>query len=307
MASIADILRTIQGTISNGINNAGIQTPGQVVIGWPTGPQMAAIMGAGEWLITLFPQKTRQATRYRPTPLFIISPSPASLTATITSGTTFSTIALSGANAAGLNINTVVGPNPNALDSLYQTTGMESLPQLASLLATQVNLLHAPGVTATPSGQSINVTGPYPVWCNIGQSFAAQIGGESNYVLESARFAREVLVTIWAASPDIFAATSDGTREALENAMVVSIGGTDQAWNFSPDGSSFSAIWQGTGDWSDKAESSYSTFRSDNYLTIEYGLLKPVAATQITGIQLITQVSNGAGFTTAENEYIGGP
>lgn len=308
MASQAEILTTIQAAIVDSINAAGIQTPGQVIIGWPTGPQGAAIWGSGQWLISLFPGKATPVTRYRPQPRLLQPITPAPLNAVVTQGSTFTSITLSGTNTAGLNINTVAGLNSSPQGAYYQTTGAENFALLYSTIAGQINSFHAAGVSATSTGSSVRVTGPYPVFCNIGQPIAAaNTDAGPNYpilVAEVARFRRPIQVTVWAADADKANAANDGTRDNLEEALWLALGGSDQPWNFAPDGSPFEAIWLGLGDWNDKAEGDYTVFKSVNVLTIEYGLLRPYAGAPIGQIQLNETITNQAGFTLAQTSTV---
>jgi hypothetical protein len=91
------------------------------------------------------------------------------------------------------------------------------------------------------------------------------------------------MVTVWAAEPD---KVDTGAREFIETAVLGAIGGTNKPWNLAPDGSTFKALWSSTGDWSDKAESSYSVFRSNNFLEIDYPLLVPVIGAQVGAISI---------------------
>ncbi len=301
MASIADILRTIQGLIVSGINSpttglGNVQTPGQVIVGWPTGSEAAKIWGQNNWLVSIYALKTEPITRYRPTPYIITLPTAPTLTATITQQAGFNVIALSGQNQAGLNINTTYGPNPSPSTALYQTNGTETLAQLASFIAAGIT---GSFVSATATGANVHVTGGYPLWCNIGQA--------AMMVQEVARYRRNIQVTIWAPYPDNFSQPNDATRENLEASVIDSLGGTDSPWIVAPDGSTFQALWRSTGDWSDKAESSYTVFRSDNYLEIEYPQLKTLTGNQIGVVDLSVATENAPGFTSTKTYPIGGP
>ena len=209
-----------------------------------------------------------------------------------------------GMNAPGLNIWTVAGPTPWADGAtLYQTTGDETLVQIAAAVAAQVELLGV-GVTASAAGPVVSITGGTPVFCNIGQALTSTPTGEPIAVVDIGRFDQTVLVTVWAPVPDEFVGQKPGgNRELLQNAILLAIGGNDQRWNIASDGSGFSVMWGDIGRWSDKAEDLYTVFRADLQLELEYSLYRTVTMTPV-GVIDVTMNLNA---NPPQTQYVGGP
>jgi hypothetical protein len=299
--------RAIGAAVNAGINAAGITAPNVVVVGWPSATQSAAIWGKNKSLVTIMPQMSRRdPNQYRPEIQYLITPSPPSLIATITPiSSSFLAITFTGTNVPGLNIWTVAGPTPWADGAtLYQTTGNETLAQIADHVAAQVELLGVSGVTASASGAVVSVAGGTPVWCNIGQPLSTTPTGQPLAVVDIGRFDQTVLITIWAPVPDEFIGQMPGgNREQLQNAILLALGGNDQRWNIAPDSSGFSAIWGDVGRWSDKAEDLYTVFRADLELEIEYSLYRPVTVTPV-GVIDVTMNLNA---DPPQTDYVGGP
>lgn len=246
----------------------------------------------------------RDPNQYRPEIQYLVTPTPPTLTATITATPSYSVITFTGFSSPGLNIWTVAGPNPWADGAtLYQTTGDETLEQIASSIAAQVELLGVAGVSATANDTAAWVTGGTPVWCNIGQAITTTPIGDPIAVLDIGRFDQTVLITVWAPVPDEYAENSTGNREQLENAILLSIGGNDNRWVIAPDASGFSALWGNTGRWSDKPEDTYTVFRSDLELELQYSLYRPVTVTPVGVIDVTLHLNANA----PQVEYVGGP
>jgi hypothetical protein len=252
------------------------------------------------------PQVSRRSTnQYRPEVEYLVTPTPPPLVATITTlSQTLWAITFTGENAPGLNIWTVAGPTPWADGAtLYQTTGNETLVQIAAAVAAQVELLGV-GVTASAAGPVMSITSSAPVWCNIGQAITTTPTGEPIAVQDIGRFDQTILITIWAPVPDEFVGQKPGgNREQLQTAVLLALGGNDQKWNVSSDGSAFSAVWGDIGRWSDKAEDLYTVFRADLELEIEYSLYRSITVTPIGVINVTMNLDSNP----PQTEFVGGP
>lgn len=294
MPSIDGICDALGPLVLAAIGDAGITTPGKIFVGWPVPTEAVKIWGKGQALVSLWPAGNgKQVTRYAAVP-YSITPSVVTLTATVADSAGV-VVTFGGSVVAGLNVHTVLD---TAADAYYQTTGGDTLASVATAVAAAITALALPGITASAAGPVLTIHGVHGAIVNIGKL--------QSIVKEIARMQQDVWVTSWPASPDASdaaIAAGKATRPVLDAAIMGAFGGSDSRWQTAGDGSRFTTDLVGGPRWSDKAESSYSVFRSDIIYSIEYPILQVLSATPIGAV--VSSVQLGA--QPARTSYYGGP
>lgn len=291
MANFDQICRALGPLISDAINASSITVPSKTIVGWPVPSEAVKLWGKGEFLVSIWPAgNARPVTRYAAVPFQLTPP-----TITLTAEVAGLVVTFGGDVVAGFNVHCVLD---TIGDAYYRTFENDTLDNVAAGVAAAVNALDLAGVSASAIGAVLTVVGVRAVVVNIGKALTM--------VKEVARMQQDLWVISWPASPsasDVALAAGKATRAALDGAILGAIGGTDKRWFTAGDGSRFSVDLTGGPRWSDKAESSYTVFRSDIIYTVEYPVLVPVAATPIGVIAATVQLD----AQPARTSYFGGP
>lgn len=277
MGRLDDVCNTLVTAITDAINAAGaVSKPGQVIVGWPLGPELVEIFGQGpgEWQVSVFPQKKgTNNTRFRPCRTY--KPPTVNLSCGVDGGV----VTFSGSVDAGLNVHTVLDTRA---DAYFATTSGMSLDDCATALAAAVNALDLPGVSATASGAAATISGVGSVVCNI-----AGVGSSTR---EVSRIGRDIQISVWASDPD--------TVSSIESAITQTIGIATAPKLALPDGSLMWVRYAGEL-WNDESQSSYSLYVSHHLMWCEYGIMQTESAYQIGAVEFSQRVNNSHAPVTA--------
>lgn len=264
-----DVLETIRSAVTSALSAAAtagnISTTGQVVVGWPASTQLTEILANAQSQVSLYMlEGGKQDTRYPPEWVSIAQPN-VPLIATVSGGT----VTFSGSVVAGLNIHTFVG---NILqDAYYQTVLEDNLASVATHVASAINALAISGVTATPSGNGLSVTGSYSLACNIGASSVA-------IAREAHLWQRCVQISIWAPDPN--------TRYAMTDPILSSIGTIDNSFLTLSNGMTMRIYNSGRQSWNkDKLQLSYSCYQAHYIFDVEYYSIAQTTSSQIESLE----------------------
>ena len=262
---------------------------GQVITGWPTAPDLTAILAQSgdQYQVTVYDRGTaKNETRYRPVPVQVTALPPPGTAAyvNVPSGSVEITVAAPSGTTAGINFWAFVGTPLHA--ALYQTKLYDKAPNIATGLAAAINALGAPGVVATPSGGTFLVTGSPQLRCNVA-GFGSVLSNEVG------RVDRSVQITVWANNPEI--------RWPLADAIISAVGTVDLPFLTLSDGTGM-RVRYATDFMVDTSQSSYSLYEHHYVVTCEYGIVRDTVGYVVGEIETIDQV-NDASPTT---QVIGG-
>jgi hypothetical protein len=285
MASMKQVLDAMGTAIQNSVNGAALPTPTatKVMAGWPNQDDLTQIIKAKQQQVSLFAHPGSRLAKMwlnqRP-PTLVAPPSP-TVTASIAGGV----ITFAGVAEAGLNIHTVIrlGSSPTGYDAFYKTLNGDTLNSIAAAVAAALNALSAPGVSATPSGATVSLTGPIvSLVCNIGQSSVAA------YIFARRRI-RRVQVRIWSWDPDVRDATADMILTGLAPEMI------SPRWLTAADGSGVEVSHHD--DFPNDFMGMETQFIYDLLYDAEYTEYKPITATPIGVTELTITPNNNAPVT----------
>lgn len=289
------VLSAIRRDIANAINAANIPQQGQVIKGWPTAPQLVEILAQpnNEWQVSIYPLPARSATRWLEASLGYTAPQ-VYLAASVAGDTlTLTEAGTPPSDAGDVNIHAFI-KGVNA-DVYAVGSPTESLDDIAIAVAAAVNALSRAGITATPSANTVVLSGA--LWDSV------NVGGTGSFITEANRDARLVQVTIWATG----GTTSDGDidhtlRFSLVDAIKSNLGTRRKHFIRDETGTQVYINYHGeTPD--DDSQSSYSLYASIIYFDVEYSVQVVTPATQI-GVAIPTITVDLTHITT---DFIGGP
>lgn len=272
---VVAVASAVQSAITAGTLTA---PPAQCVPGFPVSNELAEILLAGEYQISVYIlPDAKQTSRYVPVPFEISSPN-VPLVATISG----STITFSGSIVAGLNIHTFVGPLLS--DAFYKTTSNDTLATVATAVEGAINALGIPGVSATASGDTVSTTGAPYLICRVGSSNVSM-------AIEVNRFTQGVQVSIWAPNPQL--------RFTVHDPIAYSIGTTLAPFMSLSDGTPMRVQNTGVVKWNkDKSQSAYSCYEHHSIFQVEYGVLQPIVGAQVKAIQQTIQTNSEPSITS---------
>lgn len=263
---LQDVLQTLQVAVTNALNTAAIETPAQVVIGWPVATELIKINNQGQYQVSIVERSgtARSVAGYNEPAYQVTSPySP--LAATVVGNV----VTFSGSVVPGLNVHTFVGA-PVA-DAYYQTISGDTLATVATGAAAAITALALAGITAAAVGAAITVTGSPLLICNVG-------GVGTVMAKENGRIARSIQVTAWCPNPDI--------RWLIAEAIISAIGTQDNRLLTLSDGTTFECLLTSQASkkadgLDDKSQSSYSLYQESMVFDVEYAMLRYFGATTI--------------------------
>jgi hypothetical protein len=252
MSDISDVL-TVLAKIAecvlypNGVNKPSI-TGTDIVIypGWPSSDNLDADLGAGKTHVSVFPKaEERNTTRYHEKEMVTKAPAP-TLTLSIETASGGHLLLDGGGNVLleddgyllleGNSLTVVVGGTAsvpqnvmlrvNSKDYVYAVQVSDALVDIAAALAALV-AVDIPGTSA--QGTSVNV-GP------TGRVQAARVGGVGTVVKEIRRQEHVVMITVWAATPQL--------RDTIAAALDVDL--AERRFISMPDGYGARIIYRNT-------------------------------------------------------------
>ena len=292
MSDLVMAIATMQAQIESALNAAKLQAGGAIFSDWPTSTELAKVIAQnnGQCQVTLWPLKGVRTTRYEPFNYLTNATSPSPTVAAVLSSNRRS-LTITNPPGVGDNIhcffgNSVGTSNPLGDANFGPALGTETDATVANAIATALNALDVPGVTAEASGTTVQITGAYWQYFNI--------GGTGFMTMETAREWRSIQVSVWA--------PNGATRNAVGNAIIAGLGGTDNPRLMMSDGNIMLCLYDDD-IWIDKAESSYSMLRWDIFFDIEYPITKIVPLVQVEGFR----VSRSVAGITLPTEYFGNP
>lgn len=275
---LQDAMNTLSNAVSAAINNAGVTYPGITPdAGWPVVTELVKALspGSNAYFVAVFPLGSpKNVTRYSAYDRSLQIAPTVTLTATVAS----SVITFGGTVAAGYNVHTFVG-NP-LHDVAYKTVAGDTLSSIATNVAAAINAASVSGVTATPSGATVTVTGGKPI-CNV--------GGSGSISREVGRRCAMFQVSVYAVNPTV--------RYAAGDAIASGIGGSNSHHLALSDGSDMFVNYQ-TDRLIDKNQSSYSCFEWHFTFECEYSQVQTVTATQIEGVTVTDTLNTNTTATT---------
>lgn len=290
------VLNAIRREVTNAINAAGIPQQGQVIKGWPTAPQLVEILAqpTSEWQVSIYPLPSRPGTRWIDDDLGTTAP-----IVYLLGSVSGNTLTLTGAGVPAIDTTTDVNIHAfikgvNADVFAIGSPGDD--PSATAIdVANAVNALSLPGITATPTANTVVLSGA--VWQSV------NIGGTGTRSTEATRLKRMVQVTVWSTGDATSPQGVDSTlRFAILDAILTNLGTRRKHFIRADDGTQVYISSHGdTAD--DDSQSSYSLYASFIYFDIEYSLASVTPATQI-GVAIPTTTVDSTLITT---DYIGGP
>lgn len=282
-------LAALRKAITDSINAAGITQKGQVIFGWPTAPQLVEILGQPdvEWQISIYPLRASNVTRYIGESAVVGRPI-VNLTRTINGAT----ITFAGSATPPVNVHSFLADLNE--DVYIRTQPGQSPDDVADSVATAVNDLALPDVSASATGPAVTLDGATWEFCNIGGVGTVTTG-------EQLRTSRIVQVTVWTTGDTSDADIDNPMRLTLYDAITSRLGTVGQHFLTLPDGSSAYVAFAGD-DFDDDSSSSYSLYAAHIRFEFEYAVFLQTPATQVGDIA-VTQSINGQ---EAGTTYIGG-
>ena len=301
--NVTAIVSPLATSMIDPVSGASVTDSVQVMVGDPIGVDIAQIIAAKKSQITVWPTgSSTDVTKYQGAWRPVKAASP--LIATVVIGTP-STITLSGAVIAGINIHTHVG-KPYALkDAYYQSAGTgativdggvalgdfdgsifvassssDTLITIAAAIAAQINALALPGISATASGAVVTVTGARAIICDIGAVGVLQ--------REIGRTDEQVQVAVWSPYPHWRAKYA----AAIKNAIGCK-GSPDNQYYAYGDGSTTAWIRYGGGAWRDSSQSDYGAYEARLVFMVEYPEVQRIAGYPIGAIQPTLDLPGG--------------
>lgn len=286
---VQDVIETVMASIGTALANAKVPAFGQIVVGQPVGTALLQIMGQSteQGLISVFPRpgSARDITCYQMGTTVEIASNPAvPLSATVVPSGSHWTITFLGSVVAGINIHTLLGIP--LVDAFYQTVASDSLTTVAIAVSIAINAL---GYTATPSANTVVVTGSPLLICNI--------GGSSTTARLVGRTSQTIQISIWVPDPHANPpAVPAPLRYLIAEAITSSIG-TVENRSLSMSAGPPMDIDYVTEYVDDQAQSEYSTYAYHLAYHVEYDILRYVQSTQIGAVETAIEYDNGPTVT----------
>lgn len=277
---LTDVLDTIGTAIAVAINSAGITTPCQVGPGTVVSTQIAEILaqGAGNSVVALWPLPANNDERFSPIDGAItVMPVP-----TLVASVSAEVITFSGIPEV-CNVHTVIN---HAADALVVPAVGQTLAQVAANVASAVNALALPGVSASASGAQVTFSGAFDLFCNVGV--------DGTYTQEVMRISRGVQATVY--SPDPL------TRTTIADAIISLVGTALVHWYTLSDGQPLYVRFNmRAGDkLEERAQASYSAYEECIVFETQYPITVTSIVTPVGVVELVS--ANNAPVTS----YIGG-
>lgn len=263
MADISDVLSSLVALVTGIVFPNGASAPSiagscvQIMPGWPLPQQIDAAMKAGTSLVSVFPLRGKDTTRYL-TEFDDLSVNVPTLTLTV----------------SGLNV-TVGGTVPpasnptnvvifvNSIPYIYQALVGDTLASIASALAALI-----PGAAA--SGTTVQV----PALARLG---AVRVGvtGQSSNIAQSEL--RRFQITVWAPTPALRGILGAAIRQYFAPISRIAL----------PDGSQGNITF--VDDFFSDTAQKQAVYRRDIWYSVDYPTLQTLTATQITDIATTAQ------------------
>jgi hypothetical protein len=282
-----DVLDTLNVAISEavrvGIASAGITSSGQVVDGNAVATELGNIISKlqGNGLVALWPLNETDATRWSPEEGQQYAPPDPLLIRTIVANIiTFAGVPPPAGST--YNVHTLV----NGVDAYAQAVSTDTVDSIATKVATAVNALALPGVTASASAEAVTVAGAYKLSCNIGAT------GSLKRTVANIR--HPILATVYAPDPK--------TRSVIGDAIRMAVGTSDTHWFTMSDGEQLYVEIGSASHLREKAQSSYSAFEYHLVFETEYAITPVIQVSQVGAFENALDVAQN---TQAQTVWVG--
>jgi len=280
MANLDVALQAIVNALAPVLTAANLTAdPGQVFVGWPTAAELHEVAhqpGAGSQ-VSVWPLDVGGASeaRYHDTTQIVTPPAPGT---TATLDETLQIVTFGGTPTAGDVVHAFFG-HPLS-DAFYKVNAGDTAATISTEIAAAVDALAVPGVSATASGDATTLTGAFFQRVNV--------GGTGTLMREINRIKGMVQVSIWA--------PNGAARSLIGEAILATIGGTNQPFLPMPDGTALRIAYSHP-KWWDKGQQSYSVYRWDLIFEVEYGITQTLPGTQVEGTALTVTLDNDSPTT----------
>jgi hypothetical protein len=288
VANLSLVLQALRGSVATALqsafpsgNSSGLG--GLIFKEFPISTEIAKSVASNplQCMVSVWPLSgARNETRYPVERKLLALPTPGT-TATIDSTGTILTIA--GTPATGDVVHAFF--HTPLLDAAHRVAAGESAAAIATAIAAAANAYGVSGVTATPSGAQVTLSGA--VWSQV------NVGASGTMLMEITRVERLFDVTVWSSTSE--------TRFAVGEAILAVLGGTNQTTLLCSDGTRAN-IWYGNDKLDDDPSESYSLYKWHLLFRIEYGITQEVAITQVEGVEWTQQLDS----QTPTTSYAGG-
>lgn len=278
MANLSLVLAALRSNVKAALQASGLPYGGEVFLEFPVPGQIAKAVSSNSQgaFVSIWPlDGAVNQTRY---PVQQIPPSSLTPGMTASIDETGEILTIGGGPVAGDVVHAFFGVP--LLDAAYRVGAGDSAAAIAVAVAAAANAYSAPGITATPSGDTVMLSGATWVKVNVGASGVAQ--------REIMRVERLVDVTVWAAT--------SAARLAIGDAILASgIGSANNPTLLCSDGTranvSFGTDKLGL-ESGDAAQESYSISKRHIIYRIEYGITQAVDVTQVEGVEWTQQLGS---------------
>lgn len=265
MSRLEQVQNALGQAIADAINAYGFTNPpGQVFPGFPTVQNLTDILHAGKYCISIYPHSGTGAK-----PMKAWYPEPMQVSAvvnTLTASVSGNVITFGGSAMPNINVHTLFN-HPEVVVA-YKTTASDTVPSVASAVATAINNAHVAGVSATANANAVTLIGATNLHVNL--SGTAQIAQEVR------RLCRRIQVDTWC--PDF------QIRDTLDEIITSNVGTLINSKYDLGDGTT---VWVKyvPGAWDDARESADLMYRGIYLFDCEYSVLQYQTATQIASTQ----------------------
>ncbi|HET9029264.1 MAG TPA: hypothetical protein VFN49_03735 [Candidatus Aquilonibacter sp.] len=278
MANLDVALATIASTIQATLASASGVIPGSVFVGWPTAEDLHTIAQSSPKTaqVSVWPLDAGKGDPMYRSAILNASAITAGTTASIDS--TNQILTIGGAPKAGDTVHAFFS-HP-LVDAYYEVVNGDTPATIAAALQAAALAYAIPGVTVAISGTALTMEGAY--WSRV------NVGGTGTLLREINRYQGPVQVSVWA--PDA------ASRSAIMEAILASVGGTQQTFLSMPDGTALRIKFSHPKAW-DKAQQQYSVYRWDLIFDVEFGITQSIQVSQVGGTFLGIALNSSAPLT----------
>lgn len=289
VSRLSDTLKAIRSTVKTAMANAGIPDPVEVLVGYPTWTEATKVwaqpIDPGFVTVNALPD-VRVVTRYEPG-WGIVGPVSAGFSDTL-STTSITFAAVPNGTIAGTAIHAFFVVPGNALnDAEYTAISTDTPTTVATAIKNAINALAVQGVSASSSGDVVNITGAAFTKVNI--------CGTGQAHKEVAREQRTIQVSIWVNSP--------WARYQIQDAISSTLGAIDNCWLALPDGGRVLILPKGE-TFDDQSQESTNVYICHMTYSVEYGIVQRATATQIGDVDVTLIKDNSVGQQISEQTIL---
>jgi hypothetical protein len=277
MGKVDDVVDVLGIAITTAINNAGITVPAQGYQGWPSAPELTAILNQAQYAYSVYPLPGGRRLPPRGKDITQATFTPSTVHSSVTASGATSQITLWGTPGVYNFYIVFVHPIFGKQYVYYRSLATDTIVTIASALAGLFSAVPSP-VTATSSGSIITVSNATLVHCNIGST------GTINAF--QSRFEQRIQVSVW--TPNAYQNTGapsldtpKSIRAAVCDAIANNVGTDMNMWYTLPDNTDMRLRLMSMPVLRDDSQSDYNVYEAHMIYLAEYVLKSTVPTTQV--------------------------